>query len=329
MIAEDHYAAADIRRTLDELNEQWANLHTFTVEIEALLKVALEEQDVVLLLSHAQSNLEEIEQVLDEENKPSDLRSARTLLDEQQTLEKQIENELVEVVRIQEAPIVMARKPTVMDDSKSTSVDEFKTKYEALQRPAAERRKLLETTVAYHQFIFDVEMEMQWIQDHEPAAASTDYGKNLTDAQNLTLKHQKFQDELDGHEPSVERKIAEGMVLLESDHPESADIEQKVDLLKSSWSELRSKSVERAESLNLFLDGHKFNADAADLEQWITETMQLCDKKDYGKDQDATAKLLTKHKALESEIDSHASMVQDLEQLSDSLASRNHPDAKL
>jgi len=61
-----------------------------------------------------------------------------------------------------------------------------------MQDPMSKRRQKLEDSLKWHQFNFDVDGELQWINDHRPAATSVDYGKNLGDAQNLQAK-QKVQ----------------------------------------------------------------------------------------------------------------------------------------
>lgn len=58
-------------------------------------------------------------------------------------------------------------------------------------KPAVENRKhKLQDSLHFFQFKFDVDEEVQWIKEKLPAAASTDYGKSLVDAQNLQKKHQ-------------------------------------------------------------------------------------------------------------------------------------------
>ena len=52
------------------------------------------------------------------------------------------------------------------------------------------RKSQLEESLEYHQFVFDADSEVQWIKEHLPAAASTEYGKNLID---VTKQHKKHQ----------------------------------------------------------------------------------------------------------------------------------------
>ena len=67
----------------------------------------------------------------------------------------------------------------------STSICRF----ESLKAPVADRRRKLEDSLKLHQFNFDADGEMQWIKEHTPAATSTDYGKDLIDAQNKNKNH--------------------------------------------------------------------------------------------------------------------------------------------
>ena len=63
-------------------------------------------------------------------------------------------------------------------------------RFEGLKPAVADRKQKLQESLQWHQFAFDVELELQWIKDVLPAASSTDYGKNLIDAQKLHKKHQ-------------------------------------------------------------------------------------------------------------------------------------------
>ena len=69
----------------------------------------------------------------------------------------------------------------------------FVVRFNALQSPMKQRREKLEDSLRWHQLNFDADGELQWIKEHRPAATSTDYGKNLNDAQNLHAKQKVGQ----------------------------------------------------------------------------------------------------------------------------------------
>jgi spectrin beta len=56
------------------------------------------------------------------------------------------------------------------------------------------RRQKLQDSQKWHQFNFDANSEQQWINEHRPAATSTDYGKTQSDAQNLHANHKVITD---------------------------------------------------------------------------------------------------------------------------------------
>lgn len=64
------------------------------------------------------------------------------------------------------------------------------SRFEQLKPAVADRKQKLQESLQWHQFAFDADSELQWIKDYLPAAASTDYGKNLVDAQKMHKKHQ-------------------------------------------------------------------------------------------------------------------------------------------
>ena len=66
-------------------------------------------------------------------------------------------------------------------------------RFNALQDPMRKRRQKLEDSLRWHQLNFDADGEQQWIKEHRPAATSTDYGRNLNEAQNLHAKQKVLQ----------------------------------------------------------------------------------------------------------------------------------------
>lgn len=69
------------------------------------------------------------------------------------------------------------------------AVEQFDKRFNGLKDPMSKRRRKLEDSLKWHQFIFDANSELNWIQEHAPAATATEHGKNLVDAQNMHAKH--------------------------------------------------------------------------------------------------------------------------------------------
>lgn len=67
-------------------------------------------------------------------------------------------------------------------------------RYHSLQQPMQIRRDNLEDALLLHQFLRDVEDELQWVAEKQPQAASTDLGTSLTAVQSLQKKHQASKE---------------------------------------------------------------------------------------------------------------------------------------
>ena len=62
----------------------------------------------------------------------------------------------------------------------------------------------------------------------------------------------------------------------------------------------------------MILTAQQFFFEVAEVESWIKDKSSGMKAADYGKDEDSSVKLLTKHKALELEIDTYSGIVKVL-----------------
>merc|ERR1712168_480960 len=109
--------------------------------------------------------------------------------------------------------------------------------------------KKLEDSYRWHQYNFDADSEQQWIKDHLPIATSTNYGKNAVDCQNLMKKHQKFEVELTGHQPMIEKVLNCGDQLIDENHFASKNIKKTNSNLKDAWNNLLVHAGNRKDNL--------------------------------------------------------------------------------
>lgn len=71
----------------------------------------------------------------------------------------------------------------------------------------------------------------------------------------------------------------------------------------------------------------QYLSEANDIELWITEKQHIVGSKDFGKDENAADKMMTKQKALEADMTAYDTMVKDLHGKSKKIA-ENDPDNK-
>ncbi|KAG8237742.1 hypothetical protein J437_LFUL016681 [Ladona fulva] len=198
-----------------------------------------------------------------------------------------------------------------------------------MKEPARLRREALEESLKYHKFTFEVDAEEQWVRERMPLACSELLGSNLHQAQTLHKKHAKLEAEIVGHHPTMEKALASGANLLEQKHPRSKEIENLCESLRESWKELEKRAGERGARLDLSLQAQQFFFEAGEVEGWLAERRDVLSSTDFGRDRDAATKLLTKHKALELELDTYSGIVAEMGRVANAMASANHPDSTL
>lgn len=181
----------------------------------------------------------------------------------------------------------------------------------------------------FHNFVFELDAEIQWINEHLPAATSNAIGQNLHQAQSLHKKHKKLQSEIKGHEPTIQRTFTSGQTLIKQNHPEKEKVKDLCEIVENAWDDLKEKANERERKLDLSLKAQQYLSEAGEIETWLSERTNVLKSTDYGRDRDSATKLLTKHKAIELELDTYSGIISEMGHTAAAMVATKHPDSKL
>ncbi|XP_069119024.1 LOW QUALITY PROTEIN: spectrin beta chain-like [Argopecten irradians] len=315
MVQDKHPATSEIKVILDDLNTQWRDLSDKSTDKGNKLRQAAQQYALNKALADAQGKLDEMEKSVANPDVGCDLRGVKTLLKKHQNLE----NDLV----LLDATIndIISQGQALADSGHFDSagirkaVNNFNTRFGKLKPEVEKRKGLLQDSLHFYQFKFDADEEIIWIKEHLPAASSTEYGKSLVDAQNLHKKHQKLDLEIVGHHPIIEKVLGTGEKLIEERHSSAKQIKDKCQELQLSWDDLTNKSKIRKKNLDLSVQIQRYLSEVAEVENWINDKMVLVvlvTSTDYGKDESAADKMLTKNKVLETDIQTYQGIVTGL-----------------
>uniref|UniRef100_A0A8C9MEA9 Calponin-homology (CH) domain-containing protein n=1 Tax=Serinus canaria TaxID=9135 RepID=A0A8C9MEA9_SERCA len=303
---------------MSELQKKWRELYGKMIERGDKLRQAGQQEQLMELLQDAKKKIEKIEKVLQESETGHDLRSSRDLLKQH----RQLENETRELAEKMNAIVSHARKMATNHFDSQRILDEtqkYLKRFESLQAPLYERRKLLEAAVDLYEFYHYHDMELTWINERLPIAHSTNCGKSLDGAQNLLQKHKELQAEVNAHKQQVQRVLDKGKMMIVDRHPSSQKISEKCQELLTAWQGLETSCEERMKQLQHSVGFQEFLMNTSDLEAWIAEKYPLVTSKDYGKDEEGTLKLIKKHKALEHEIAIYQDLLKELSESAQTL----------
>ncbi|KAL4238363.1 Spectrin beta chain [Mactra antiquata] len=309
LVEDEHPDTPAIKKTLTDLNTQWTSLYDKSMDKGNKLRQAADQYNLNKALADAQNKLDEMEKSVANPDVGSDLRGVKELLKKHQGLENDLQtlNDQIEAVVSKGQALADAGHFDRVGILKA--VDQFHKRFERLKPEVSKRKARLQDSLHFHQFRFDVDDELQWIKEHLPAATSTEYGKSLTDAQNLQKKQQKFDLELQGHLPIIEKVQGRGDKLIEERHVNAKAIKDKLQELQVSWDDLLNKAKIRKKNLDLSVQIQRYLSEVNEIENWINDKMSLASSTDYGKDENAADKLLAKNKVLETDIQTYQGIV--------------------
>ena len=108
-----------------------------------------------------------------------------------------------------------------------------------------------------------------WIKEKQDIAASDKHGSDVDQVQQLVKQMNLFQQEMDAREQQLAMFNKAAQELVDSGHPDSAQIKQLQDALNYQWEALRAQAVVRDEALQADSELATFNQSVAEIIGWI------------------------------------------------------------
>ncbi|XP_055643020.1 spectrin beta chain isoform X2 [Toxorhynchites rutilus septentrionalis] len=324
-----HNRAEEVAQMLAAVNQKWKELNSSSLEKGRRLEQASLQREHNRNIEDAKSKLEELDVALQSKQVGSDLRSCKDLMNKHQMLENDVSMWEAKVAELVTSGEEMAHEGHFDANNIKNETKKLQNQFANLKVPAAKRHEALEESLRFHKFVFELDAELQWINERLPAASSEVIGQNLHQAQSLYKKHKKLEAEIEGHQPMINRTFASAEALISQNHPETSQVKELCNTLELAWSDLQDKATERSKKLELSLKAQQYLSEAGEIETWLGERNNVLRSTDYGRDRDSATKLLTKHKAIELELDTYSGIVSEMGHTASAMVTSKHPDSKM
>ncbi|XP_058061720.1 spectrin beta chain, non-erythrocytic 1 [Anopheles bellator] len=321
--------APEVSAMLAATNQKWKDLVAMSLEKGRRLEQAALQREHNRYIEDSKSKFDELDHALQSKQVGSDLRSCKDLMNKHQVLENDIalwEQKVAELVTTGEE---MAHEGHFDASNIEQETKKLQAQFAGLRKPALQRREALDESLRFHKFVFELDTELQWINEHLPAAKSEVIGQNLHQAQSLSKKHKKLEAEIEGHQPMINKELTSAENLINQSHPEKARVRELCGALERAWADLQDQTAERSRKLELSLKAQQYLSEAAEIETWLGERNNVLRSSDYGRDRDSATKLLTKHKVIELELDTYSGIVSEMGHTASAMIASKHPDSKV
>ncbi|XP_075989691.1 alpha spectrin isoform X2 [Anticarsia gemmatalis] len=325
LLEQEHFAKPQIESRVGELGGLWEKLALASELKGSKLQEAAAQQQYNRSVEDIELWLSEVEGQLLSEDYGKDLTSVQNLQKKHALLEADVSShaERIEAIRNQ-AEQFIERGHFDADNIKAKR-DALVTRYTALDKPMAIRKRRLLDSLQAQQLFRDLDDEAAWIREKEPIIASTNRGRDLIGVQNLMKKHQAVMGEMAQHEARVDAVRAAGAALRDAGHFAADDIAARLHQLHQQWTQLQEKALQRKQDLEDSLQAQQYFADANEAESWMREKEPMANTQDYGKDEDSSEALLKKHEALLSDLEAFGNTIKSLREQANACRQQESP----
>uniref|UniRef100_A0A7M4FRU5 Spectrin alpha chain, non-erythrocytic 1 n=1 Tax=Crocodylus porosus TaxID=8502 RepID=A0A7M4FRU5_CROPO len=200
----------------------------------------------------------------------------------------------------------------------------WKKLLEATELKAPSLRIKLREANQQQQFNRNVEDIELWLYEVEGHLASDDYGKDLTNVQNLQKKHALLEADVTAHQDRIDGITIQARQFQEAGHFDADNIKKKQEALVARYEALKDPMVARKQKLADSLRLQQLFRDVEDEETWIREKEPIAASTNRGKDLIGVQNLLKKHQALQAEIAGHEPRIKAVTQKGNAMVEEGH-----
>uniref|UniRef100_A0A158QA40 Spectrin beta chain n=1 Tax=Enterobius vermicularis TaxID=51028 RepID=A0A158QA40_ENTVE len=246
------------------------------------------------------------------------LLGVEDLLQKQEILEAQLnsQGELLKNIGIRARSYI--RQEGEQYDVLQRKLDDAKALHEKLIELCRQRRMDLHRARNLYRFIQDHEEEMSWLKEKEELCIAVLSSRDLSSTPQLSRIFKNLETEMHSHWQQTKAVIAAGESLMASGFNKD-DIQSRINKLYNKWEKLRKNAEAVGKWLREAEQAHQYFQDANEAESWIREKMPLVKSDDYGRDEQASENLLSRHIRLEEEIRAYHSDIIRLDQMAEEL----------
>uniref|UniRef100_A0A8C6R8D3 Spectrin alpha chain, erythrocytic 1 n=1 Tax=Nannospalax galili TaxID=1026970 RepID=A0A8C6R8D3_NANGA len=312
MIESDHYASEAVATRMSEVASLWKELLEATAQKGTQLYEANQQLQFENNAEDLKRWLEEAKQQVSSEDYGKGLADVQNLLRKHGLLESAVTDrqDQVDTLTDMAAHFEEIAHPNAGD--MRARQESLVSKFEALKKPLATRKKKLIDLLRLQQICRDSEDEEAWIQETEPSATSTFLGKDLVAAKNLLNRHEVILADIASHEPRIQVITERGNKMVEEGHFAAEDIASRVGSLNKNMESLHARATRRQNALEANVQLQQYLADLHEAESWIKEKEPIVDNTNYGADEEASGALLKKHEAFLVDLDAFGNSMNTL-----------------
>lgn len=212
------------------------------------------------------------------------LTAVQSLQKKHQALESELSSREPIVASLVARAAHLTRSEHPNADLINSKANELKTHLEQLLDLASIRRLRLQDSFEVQTYYQEAAEVKAWIHDKRPLLATKDVGKDEDSAHSLQRKLEALSIEVRAFQPTVEKLNNKAEKLIEREHFDAININNKKEQIENEFAELRRLVSEREVRLTEAIQYFAFLRECNEVQEWMKDQTNKADSDEYGND---------------------------------------------
>jgi spectrin alpha len=265
LLESDHYAVEDVKERLVTLANEKTSLLELWEERRILYEQCMDLQLFYRDTEQADAWMSKQEAFLANEDMGDSLDSVEALIKKHEDFEKSLTAQEEKIKALDEFATKLIENEHYASDDVAARRDALLQRRNALYERSSIRRMRLEESYKWQMFERDCDETKIWINEKLKAASDEGY-LDPTNLQGKVQKHQNFEAEVTANQARVEGVQRSGSELINADHYNKENIQERLDELQNMWQQLVEQSEKKGAKLKEASDQQQFNRNVEDVE---------------------------------------------------------------
>ncbi|RUS85999.1 hypothetical protein EGW08_006269 [Elysia chlorotica] len=294
LIDSEHYAAEDVAARRDQLLARRNALYEKSSSRRHMLEQSYEFQIFERDCDETKGWINEKLKTASDENY-LDPTNLQTKLQKHQNFEAEINANKNRIEGIRKTGQKLISKDHYAKGPIQDRVEEIEKLWATLLSQTEKKGNKLNEAAHQQQFNRNVEDVESWLADIENSLVSEDYGKDLTNVQNLQKRHALLEADVMAHHDRLDQLQSQATLFEDGDHFDKDNIKVKKVEVVERYQKLTAPILNRKQKLNEALTLQQFLRDIEDEEDWIREKEPIASSTNRGKNSPPPAVLFPKN----------------------------------
>ncbi|XP_014671017.1 PREDICTED: spectrin beta chain, non-erythrocytic 1-like isoform X2 [Priapulus caudatus] len=201
------------------------------------------------------------------------------------------------------------------------------TSLQRLKESSADRQRRLLDAVESQTFFMRAKETEQWLSEKSILINNTDLGKDEDDTELMLGNLGTLDLDIENYGSNIKELKALTHGLVQRKHFDMQRIQKQQEDIDESYKALKSMSKNQRKALQGQMQMLKFQHEADDFEEWITEKEQVASSRDMGTDLEHVLTLQKKHELFMLSLNNFVTRQEEVKNLGTEISELGHPQA--